>query len=210
MANIGEALKKHKTAVAIGAAGIVLLYVLTRGSGSSSSGGSSDGLQIAALQSNQNLQQAQVQAQQNTAQISATTQDTQTAAELDAQQSQLAVEAALGLQEQGSQASLQKEALDAEVNQNSTYENLVAGIAPKVSSTLLSGSLAGHEGEQETDENLLALLLGNASGLGSYNSTLSGEGIAGDAASTTGIGDLVGLLEGSNSGSALTGLMAAL
>jgi hypothetical protein len=208
--NVEEALKKHKIAVAIGSAGIVLLYILTRSSDGSSSSGGNDGLQIAALQSNQNLQQAQIQAQQNMAQISATTQDTQTAAELNAQQSQLAVEAALGLQQQGSQASLEKEALDAEVKQNATYENLVAGIAPNVSSQLLSGKLAGHEAEQESDVNLLGLLLGNESGLGSYNSTISNQGIAGDQASTTGIGDLLGLLEGSNAGNALKGLMAGL
>jgi hypothetical protein len=207
---IAETLKKHKTAVAVGAAGLVLLYILTRGGGSSSSSSSGDGLQIAALQSNQNLQQAQIQASQNTAQISATTQDTQTAAELDAQQSQLAVEAALGLQQQGSQESLAQESLDAEVKQNATYENLVAGIAPQVSSTLLSGKLAGHTTEQESDENLLGLLLGNESGLGSYNSAVSGVAQSEIGSSTSSLSDLLGLLEGSNAGNAVTGLVSAL
>lgn len=208
--DITATLQKHKTAVAIGGAGLVLLYILVRGSGSSSSSSGDGGLQIAALQSNQNLQQAQIQAQQNTAQISATTQDTQTAAELDAQQSELAVQAALGLQQQGSQASLAQETLTAEANQNSTYESLVAGIAPQISSTLLSGKLAGHFAEQESDENLLGLLLGNESGLGSYDSTISNEANVGNETQTTQLGDLAGLLEGSNSGNALNGLIGSL
>jgi multidrug efflux pump subunit AcrA (membrane-fusion protein) len=212
LTDITEALKKHKTALAIGAAGIVLFFIL-RGGSSSTNSNSNDALQIAQLQAQQNTAQAQIQAQQNTAQISATTADTQTAAELEAQQNQLAVTTALGLQSQGSQAQLQQEALQAEVNQNASYESLVEGIAPSITAELQNPSLGPIHAESA--ENELGLLLGNPSGLGTYDSTVEGAGNTENTldanSSNAELLAILSLLGGSGSGSSAAGsLLGAL
>lgn len=167
MSSATEWLKAHKTAVAVGVAGVVGLLLLSRKSSSSSSTSGGDGLQVAQLQSAQNLSQAQIQAQQNESVISAQTEEDQTNAELQGQQNQLVTGLAQTLSTNGTQASLLQEQLGAEISQQKAYDSL---LGPDISS---ANSIIAQGGNKnaETGLNEIALLLNeeNASGVSSFN-----------------------------------------
>jgi hypothetical protein len=198
----GEWLKQHKKAVAIGAAGFIGLIVLLRKSsgGGSSASSSGDGLQVAQLQAQQNLAQAQVQAQQNTQVINAQTEVDQTNAELQGQQNELVTGLAQTLSTNGTQASLEQEQLEAEINQQQTYDSL---LGPGIN-TALATAVKGGNKNSETGLNELALLLNeeNAGGLSSFN--------AGTTTAPSTEQELFGLLEGGAGGGGSEGLLAAL
>jgi GH24 family phage-related lysozyme (muramidase) len=191
MANVGEWIKQHKAAVAIGVAGIVGILLLRRSSASAaSSSGTGDGLQIAQLQAQQNLAQANVQAQQNEAVIGAQAQVDQTNAELQGQQNELAVGLAQNLNSTGTQASLLQEELDQQGTQQSAYDSLVENLGPEA----LSTSTMGGKVNSETGLNELALLLneGNSSDVSAFDSGTAQESVAG----TVGLDELLASLEG--------------
>lgn len=163
MSKVIEFVKQHKVAVAVGAAAVVGLLILRKGSGTVASGGTSSGdsLQIAQLQSAQDLQSAQIQAQQNVAVIGAQTQIDQTNAQLQGEQDQLAAGLASQFNSNGTQASLIAE-------QEAAQEKLVTMYGP----TALATATKGGAQNSATGLNELALLLGEENNTGSYNSSL--------------------------------------
>lgn len=166
MSSATEWIKAHKTAVAVGVAGFVGLLLLTRKSSGGATSGGDDGLQVAQLQASQNVQQAQIQAQQNTQTISAQTQIDQTNAELQGQQDELITGLAQNLNATGTQASLQREQLQAEISQQQTYDSL---LGPGIN-TALATAVKGGNKNSETGLNELALLLNEEGGaVSSFN-----------------------------------------
>jgi hypothetical protein len=173
----GEWIKQHKKEVAIGAAAVVGLLILSkRGSSGGASSGGGDGTAIAQLQASQNVQQANIQAGQNQSVISAQVQVDQTNAELQAQQNELVTGLAQTLSTNGTQASLEQEQLEAEIQQQQSYDAL---LGPGVQ-TALATAVKGGNKNSETGLNELALLLNeeSASGIGSFNAGTTATSIA--------------------------------
>jgi hypothetical protein len=184
-----EFVKKHKVLVGVGAAGLVLLYLLqSRSSGGASASGAVNPLQVAQLQASQNLQMAQLQAQQNTATLGAQVQQNQTNEALQAEQDQLAAQVAataFQFNAQNNQTSAQeaiyKDLIDTGAQEQQAQYTL-AGQEMSLTDTLAgqivnTTNKAGHSGLQETGANELALLLGQGN-IGSYNSANASEQIA--------------------------------
>lgn len=139
MADVAAWVKQHKTATAGIAAGAVLVLILLRRGAGSSTSGSSAPLQIAQLQSQQNLAEAQIQAQQNEATIGAQTQVAETNAQLQAEQNQQATGLALSLNASGTNnAQLQEEIAYAEETQQ-TQDSLVQSNLPAILKLVNSG-----------------------------------------------------------------------
>jgi hypothetical protein len=198
MADVGAWIKQHKTALAVGTAGVVGLWLIFRNSSSAGSG--NPALQIAQTQEQQNLQMAQIQAQQNEATIGAQTQVDQTNAQLQGEQNQLAVEAALGLAQNGSQTSLEEQQLADAESQQQAYDSLLGpGIAQ-------ANAIIGQGGKvnAETGINEIALLLQEegASGINSLNTGTTEESLASQLENLKLLQGLEGI-----GGSALGGLL---
>jgi hypothetical protein len=167
-------IKKHKVAVgAVVVGALVIIYLVSKNSGSNSSSGISS---VLAQQNQGQLQMAQLNAQ-------LTAQGNQTQAQLEAEQ------ISAGAQQQQEQDQTAASIVAAQLGYNS--ENTIAGseisaieqqqsnlLGPETSlaDELASGSLAGHTAEQQSIENALALLLSEGGGLGSNSSLLSAAG----------------------------------
>lgn len=177
-----EFFKKHKVLVGVGAAGIVLLYLLRRGSGSASASSAGvNPLQIAQLQASQNLQQAQLQAQQNTAVLSAQVQTHQTDDALQAQQDQLAASVAAtayqykaASDQSSAQEAIYKDLIDTGAQEQLAKFNVEGPLAQQI---VNKTNLPGHSGLQQTGANELALIFGQGD-IGSYNSGVASTQIA--------------------------------
>jgi len=92
MSKVTEFISKHKTAVGLGAAGLILLWLLTRGSSSGgTSGGAVNPLQLAQLEAANNQQNAQIGAQEYATQTQAQLQQNQNNEALESEQDQLAL-----------------------------------------------------------------------------------------------------------------------
>ena len=175
----GEFIAKHKVALGVGGAAIVLWLIL-RGGGSSSaaSAGGGSSLQIAQLQSAQNLQMAQLQAQQNSQTLGAQVQQNQNTDALQAEQDQLAAQVT-------GQAFAYKAQSDQTTAQAALYKDLIdTGAAEQeaqltaqtsLAKTLIPGLNSQHYGA--TNLNALALIEGQGN-IGSFNAATSSEQIA--------------------------------
>jgi hypothetical protein len=166
-------IKKHKVAVgAVVVGALVIIYLVSKNSGSSSSGVAS----VLAQQNQGQLQMAQLNAQ-------LTAQGNQTQAQLEAEQ------ISAGAQQQQEQDQTAASIVASQLGYNS--ENTIAGseisaieqqqsnlLGPEttLADELASGSLAGHTAEQQSIENALALLLSEGGGLGSNSGLLGAAG----------------------------------
>lgn len=175
----GEFIAKHKVALGVGGAAVVLWLIL-RGGGSSSAAGASSGsaLQIAQLQAAQNVQMAQLQAQQNTATLGAQVQQNQNTDALQANQDALAAqiaETAFAANTQNTQttaqAALYKDLIDTGAQEQLATLNVQADLGAKAI------ALSGHENYKTTAANELALILGQGN-IGSFNNANASENIA--------------------------------
>jgi hypothetical protein len=171
MSKITEFIKEHKTAVAVGVAGLIGILLLRKGSSASSSSGGASTIQLAQIQASQNLAQAQLQAQQNETVIGAQAQVDQTNAQLAGEQDQLATGLATSLNNTGTQASLINEYLTNQSDQQSAYDALVEKLSP----TALATAVKGGNKNSETGLNELAILFGQEGNTGSFNSTFGGS-----------------------------------
>lgn len=176
-----EFFKRHKVAVGVGAAAIVLLYLLeSRGSSSAapSSGIDAGTLQLAQLQASQNLQQAQLSAQTQTAQLGASVQQNQNNEAFQANEDQLAAELAGTAIQYNAQAT-------AENTNASVYKDLIdTGAEENLAQLNLEGTLGSSAialtnkgGRTQAGVNELAEVLGEGN-VGSYNAGNSSTAIA--------------------------------
>lgn len=185
LSQAGEFFKKHKAVVAIGAGGLVLLYLLRGGSSSGSATGGGSALQIAALQSQQNLAQAQIQAQQNTQALGASVQMTQTNDALRAQDDQLAASLAAQDLQVKTAADVQNNTTNAQeaiykelIDTGATEQQAQLGVQENLANTIVKQTnIPGRSGLQQTGANELALVFGQGN-IGSYNAGTSSSQIA--------------------------------
>jgi len=188
-----EFVSKHKAALGVAGAAVVLWLLLRGGSssGASSSGGGS-AAQIAQLQAAQNVQMAQLQAQQNAQVLGAQVQQNNTNAALEATQSQLEeqlAEAGLSANVQNTKTTstlaLYKDLIDTGAKQQqeqlSAESTLASQIIPKLNS----------QHYKDTYLNALALVTGQGN-IGSYNQATSSEQIASDLSQASIVNGITG------------------
>jgi hypothetical protein len=197
-----EFFKKHKVAVGLGAALLVLYFLLRGGSSSATSGGADNSMEIAQLEAAQNQQNAQLQAQSNAATLSAQVQQNQNNEALEGEQDQLAAELAgtdyqtsAAVQENSAQAAIYEDLINTGAQEQSEQDQLESQSLTQtgnLESTIVSTTnKAGHSGLQETGANELALLQGQGN-IGSYNQANASETIAGDLETSSILSSVLG------------------
>jgi hypothetical protein len=174
----GEFITKHKVALGVGGAAIVLWLILRGGSSSASSGGGTSTAQIAQLEAAQNIQMAQLQAQQNVASLGAQFQMIQNSDALQAHQDDLAAQIAATAYS----ANVENTKTNA---QAALYHDLITtGEAEQLATLHVQSdlgakaiALSGHENYKSVGANELALILGQGD-VSSFNSANASTHIA--------------------------------
>jgi len=206
MSKVTEFISKHKTAVGLGAAGLILLWLLTRGSSSGgTSGGAVNPLQLAQLEAANNQQNAQIGAQEYATQTQAQLQQNQNNEALESEQDQLAasvVGTAYSAQAQEQQTSASAALYEDLINTGAQEQlgqlqdetQLEEELAPQAI------ALTNKGGRTQAGVNELALILGQGN-VGSYNAGTASASIA----STLETGSIINNLT-KGASSVLTGL----
>lgn len=173
-----EFIVKHKVALGVGGAAVVLWLILRGGGSSQASSGGNSSLQIAQLQSARDLQMAQLQVQQNVATLGAQVQRNQNTDALQAHQDDLAASIAATAYsanventKTNAQATLYKDLIDTGAQEQLATLHVQEDLGAKAI------ALSGHENYKSVAANELALILGQGS-IGSFNNANASTHIA--------------------------------